>query len=334
VSNYVMQILEEKGIKPVSGPKIDGGKRYVYARNSMAEIDLPTLLKERRKAAHQEREMARLVNVGLAAELLETTPDTIVELVAACVLTPNRSTTRKQRLNHDYWFARHGLEKFRRRISQYSDLISVGLAARILGRNSRSVRVRYIYTKRLKEVRIAGNTIGYLRRKDVETLIESERQIVNSMEAAAILKVSMSQIFRMATFGPLKPISGPAVDGYALNLFSRTDVESLRRERQSFRVGRIKEGGSSRFGAPAGQRICPVLNKIGPRVDELVGNLSGQENRPSAVTVHGQLLKEGYAVGINSVYLYLRNYHPKPKSDLNRAMRQRKLSAMRPKALE
>jgi hypothetical protein len=313
VSNYVMQILEEKGIKPVSGPKIDGGKRYVYAKNRMAEIDLPALLKERRRAAHQEHEMARLVNVGLAAELLETTPDTIVELVAACVLKPNRSTTRKQRLNHDYWFARHGLEKFRRKISQYSGLISVGLAARMLGRNSRSVRVRYMYTKRLKEVRVAGNTIGYLRRKDVEALIESERQIVTSMEAAAILKVSMSQIFRMATFGPLKPISGPAVDGYALNLFSRTDVESLRRVRQSFRLGRIKEGGSSRFGAPAGQRFCPVLNQIGPRVDELVGDLSGQENRPSAVTVHGQLLKEGYTVGINSVYLYLRNYHPKPK---------------------
>jgi Fe2+ or Zn2+ uptake regulation protein len=49
-----------------------------------------------------------------------------------------------------------------------------------------------------------------------------------------------------------------------------------------------------------------VRDRIAPRVDELIANAIVHARRPSAISIHQQLLKEGFKVGINSVYVYLR----------------------------
>ena len=88
----------------------------------------------------------------------------------------------------------------------------------------------------------------------------------------------------------------------------RSDVEKLHAEREAFKAKRVSEGRSSRFGRPAGPNWQPVRNKIGPRIEQMVNKWSIKPNgKPvTGQRVHCQLLKEGYRVGINTIYVCLR----------------------------
>jgi hypothetical protein len=305
VSGYLIKILEEKGLKPISGKTIDGGKIYVFRKSDLAEIDLAALLRTKRE--NTTREMAKLINIDAAATFLQTNVGTILELLAAGLLKPYRFTTHKQRLNNDYYFTRHRLAKFRGKIELYRGLLSTGVAARMLSRYPNNFKTKYVRTKRIESIQVANDKRHYFRRNSVERLIELERQLIRSPEVARILNVSPSQVFRWTVAGVLRPISGPHVDGYALNWFLRKDVEALGKARRSFKQRRIKEGGSPRFGSPAGPRKSPLLELISGRVKELVSEAVRCGVRLTGVNLHRQLVNEGYQVGINSVHVSLRS---------------------------
>jgi len=307
VSGYLIKILQEEGLEPISGKTIDGGKIYVFRKSDLARIDLSALLRTKRENA--TREMAKLINVDAAATFLQTNVETILELLMAGLLKPYLFTTHKQRLNNDYYFTRHRLAKFRGRIESYRGLLSTGVAARMLGRHPNNFKTKYVRTKRIESIQVADDKRHYFRRKDVEGLIELERQLIQSPEVARILNVSPSQVFRCTVAGVLRPISGPHVDGYALNWFMRQDVEAIGKARRSFKQRRIKEGGSARYGTQAGPSVSPVLEKISKRIDELHTEAKDLGRSLSGGKVHRQLVSEGYKVGMNSVYVYLRRYH-------------------------
>jgi hypothetical protein len=125
---------------------------------------------------------------------------------------------------------------------------------------------------------------------------------------AGILKVSMSSIYRMTVSKELKPISGPLVDGYPVNLFLRSDVEELNGVRETFRTECVKVGKTTRFGRPSGNRSCPVQEKALYRVKQLLEewlSRPGIKQRISRLVLHRQLIKEGYKIGTTTVYKML-----------------------------
>lgn len=125
-------------------------------------------------------------------------------------------------------------------------------------------------------------------------------------EARAILGVSHTQLRRLIDQNVLKLVSSLSIDRSGVNLFLRTDVEKLHQRRESFKRQRLLEGGSDRFGSPVGARSAPVRSAIGPRIDELIVSATINGKRLTGPPLHRELLKEGFVVGINSVYLYLR----------------------------
>ena len=50
------------------------------------------------------------------------------------------------------------------------------------------------------------------------------------------------------------PVSGPGVDGFQYNVYIRSEVEELKKKRQSFKEEQVKAGKSSRFGRVSGNR--------------------------------------------------------------------------------
>jgi hypothetical protein len=185
-------------------------------------------------------------------------------------------------------------------------------AAKIFGLTADSFFNRYIRTRRLKPVltiRRRSETYFYL--KEVEELLEIEKETVISREAAKILGVSVSGLANMIDSGILKPISGPAIDGFGINLFLRSEVNKFRAEREAYKEKRIKEGGTGRFGRPRHQRARPVLDVIGPRIEQLLEIWRMQEpsSHISGYRLYQQLIKEGYKLGIAAVYEYLRQMH-------------------------
>lgn len=107
----------------------------------------------------------------------------------------------------------------------------------------------------------------------------------------------------------LKPVRGPHVDGSGINLYLRDDVKKLREERDAFKAARIEQGKTTRFGYVQRPRPRPVLDLIGPRIDLLIKKLGTlfSAKQISGAQIFRQLVKEGYKVGICSVYVYLRS---------------------------
>jgi hypothetical protein len=91
----------------------------------------------------------------------------------------------------------------------------------------------------------------------------------------------------------------------------RSDVEKLYAEREAFKAKRLDEGGSSRFGKQAGPQSNPVRSAIGPRIDQLVEEWQQQTPtlRITGQRLYQQLTSEGYQLGINTIYVHLREKH-------------------------
>src|SRR5207302_11396589 len=136
------------------------------------------------------------------------------------------------------------------------------------------------------------------------------------------LKLSQTQLYRLIELGELRPVCGPNVDGFGRNLFSKDNVEAVRKQRESFKRKRAREGGSQRFGRPAGQRRSPVVEAITPRVKELMTEASVKDTRMSGATIHKQLLEEGHEVCIVSVYVCLRSLRDSAKTKTGEALPQ------------
>jgi hypothetical protein len=183
------------------------------------------------------------------------------------------------------------------------------MTAKMIGSVPDRFYKKYFLTGRLKPV-ITGKQRSeiYFLMEDVEALIKLKEQTVTASEAAVICKVGISCIQKLTVDGVLVPISGPNVDGFGRNLYLRTDVERLHIEREAFKSTRGSEGGSPRFGRPAGPNHQPVRIKVIPRIKQLIGkwNSKSKAQRISGQRLHRQLLKEGYNVGINTIYVCLR----------------------------
>jgi TniQ len=335
-SAYIVNLLSKQGVQPVSGPKVDGGRIYLVEKIKIEVLDLPSLISEEKKQAIAERTsllVASLDSKGSrtsisssnyltpkaaqwlildeqqAAEALKLDVEAIRQLAETGSLRPHKRLSGDKLKAGKYYFSSYIIQKYKSRSADHSGLIAFLAAAKLLNLYPDNFYNKYVKTGRLKPVLAKGPRCEhFFRLRDVEVLLEIERQTIMTPEAAAVLEVNVSCIDKMIASGILKPISGPGIDGFGKNLFLRSDVEKLHAEIESFKAKRIKEGKTSRFGRGKDIHRCPVRAEVGPHIDRLIKQWSTETPRKqiSGPRVFRQLVRNGYKVGINTVYVYLR----------------------------
>lgn len=299
-TEFLINLLSERGIHPVTGAKVDGGRVYLIRKNEVKSLDLAALISEenkkraiawkipfskansgsnglrktsKSKLSHLLPKTAQwwVLDEEQTAEILEMDVETVRQLAERGALQPHKRLSGDKQKDEGYYFSRYIVQKYKSRSVDHTGLIAYMAAARLFDLWPDNFYNKFVKTGRLKPVIADGERSDYFFRvEDVETLLEVEKQTIITPEAAEILEVYVSSINKMIAAGVLKPISGPAVDGFGKNLFLRSDVERLHKEREAFKAERMKEGKSSRFGKQAGSKAGPVLNVIGPRIDQLI----------------------------------------------------------------
>jgi hypothetical protein len=255
---------------------------------------------------------ASIIDEERAANILGLDVRSVQELAENGVLKPMKKCLVENAEKKIYRFSRYTIEKYKCRSADHKNQISFRTAAMLFDLRPETFYRKYVVTRRLNPV-IEGSkrSAHYFQLEDVKRLIEIERVTITSREAAEILQVHVSTVWKLVKSGILTPIYGRSVDGYGVNYYLRSDIETLNRERKLFKAKCINEGKASRYGRRAGPTQCPVQDKIGPRIDELVEDwkINAPAQRVSGIRILQQLKKEGFQVGINTVYVYLRGRH-------------------------
>lgn len=312
-SGFLTDLLVGIGIRPLLCPRPDGKVQCVFRRMDLERINLPELVCAAQVNSMMKQKQPPVYSFQKAAELLEIDERLMQELVENGIIRPHKNYLYKNAPYKELRFSGITISKYRkRRIAQYIGLVSTQVAADMLGMSESNLFGTYAHKGRLQPVHPNRKQRPcYFRRKDVDALVELREKTIITPEAAAMLRVNLTCIHKLKTSGVLRPVSGPGVDGFRLNLYLRGDVEKLRAEREAYKTKRISEGGTTRFGRPAGPRRSPVQERVRPRISQLVGQwgVKPHGQRISGQRVHSQLIKEGYQVGINTVYVCLRELH-------------------------
>jgi len=301
-TRYITNILELEGIQPIRFTKVHNNPSYyVYNKTVIDSINLYSLIEAKRQVITLQ---SQLLNIGAAAQFLQTTPERLSKIIANGVLTPH-VTKRRVHPQKDHFTLRK-LRRLKGKVNSYNGLVSVQIAAEMCAMSVKRFNARFVIRKRLNVIHVGGDRASYFRKTEVQELADQLNSLVGASDVRSLLDLGESQLLRLINSGELRPISGPHTDGSAVNLFRRNEVETFRKQRQAFKRKRMRAGGSPRFGSPAGPKRRPVIDTIASRVDELIASAKAQGIRMSGNAIHSQLLEEGYDVGINSVYVCLR----------------------------
>lgn len=319
-SSRLTNLLISNGIIPISGPKVDGGTQYVFLKTELEQIDLRAIWRASENEHIDRLNERKLIDLRRAAEILGVEPSTVLDLAGRGILMLHRHVSLSRHRADGPFFSVFTLEKYKARTGDYSGLVSATVAAEMLGVSAATL-YRYI-PKKLLHVAADYGEAGrrYFRLDEVKRLVEGRnelrQQYITSAEVASICKVSEHSVHSWVEAGLLQPLSGAGAAGFIHKLYLRSDVEKLYAEREAFKAKRLSEGRSSRFGRPAGPNWQPVRNKVGPRIEQLVKKWSSKPNgRPvSGQRLRRQLVKEGYRVGINTIYVCLRELRRQPDS--------------------
>jgi hypothetical protein len=309
-SSRLTNLLITNGVSPISGPKIDGGAQYVFLKTELEQVNLKAIWRASENEHIGRLNERKLIDVQGAAEILDIDPCNVLDLAERGILTLHRHVSPSRHQSNGPFFSMFTLEKYKARTIDYSGLVSATVAAEMIGV---SVVVLYGYIpKKLLHVAVDHGGIGrrYFNLDEVKTLVELrhklKQQYVTTAEVASICNVSKESVHEWVAAGLLHPISKDKAAGFVHKLYLRSDVEKLYAEREEFKAKRVNDGKSSRFGRPAGSNWQPVRNKVGPRIKQLCKKWSAIGKPVSAQRLRCQLVKEGHRVGLNTIYVCLR----------------------------
>lgn len=299
---YLTNILDLEGIEPIPESKVHRKPSCcVFKRSDIDRMKLDELIKAKRQDISLH---SQLLDVPAAAQFLNTQPGVLSAFAANGVLRTWSSRT--QQPSYKNCFTEVQLRRLIGKVESYIGLITTKVAARMCGRSVTVFNERFVNTKALSLVQIDGDHRRYFRKKDVEKLAARMKNLVGAADARVTLGLGESQLLRLVQSGELKPVSGPHVDGFGHHLFSKYDIETIRKQRESFKKNRARQGGSQRFGKSAGPWRNPVVEAITPRVKELITEAAVNGIPMSGVTIHKQLATEGRKICITSVYVCIR----------------------------
>ncbi len=265
-SGFLIRLLTGIGIQPIQCPRPDGKIQCVFRKRDLQHVNLPELVSAAQTNSRMKQKQPPVYSFKKAAELLEIDEGQMRELVENGIIKPHKNFLYKNAPYNELQFSGITISKYRRRrITQYIGLVSAQVAADMLGMSESNLFGTYVNKGRVQPVHPNRKQRPcYFRRKDIDALVELREKTLITPEAASILGVNLTCIHKLKTSGVLRPVSGPDVDGFRLNLYLRDDVEKLRAEREGYKTKRVSEGGTSRFGRPAGPRWSPVQERVDP----------------------------------------------------------------------
>lgn len=296
------KILETQDIRPIPDSIVHKKPGYyVFNRSDVERIKVDQLIKSNRASFISP---TQLLDITAAAQFVHTRPEVLADLAANGVLTTKSSQTRTGL--DKKCFGKTQLRRLIGKVKTYLGLVTANVAAQMCGRSISYFHARLLKAYALKVVHIDGDHRRFFQKTDVEEVAARMKELVGAADVRVTLKLGESQLIRLIESGELRPVSGPKIDGFGHNLFSKHDVEIIRKQRECFKRKRMREGGSQRFGKSAGPKRSPVMEAIRPRIKQLLANAAREGHRISGIAIHSRLVSEGYEVGINSVYVCLR----------------------------
>lgn len=227
---------------------------------------------------------------------------------------PHKHVPLSRHKAHGPFFSMFALQKYQARTFDPSGLVSARVAAEMLGV---TVSTLYRFTsKKLLNVALDADETGrrYFHLSEVKTLVKErnklKQQYATTAEVASLCKVCMHSVGRWEEAGLLRSMTGYRADGLTHKLYLRRDIEKVYMEREAFKAKRVSKGKNSRFGRPSRRNWQLVESKVGPRIKQLVKKWSSksQSEQISGRRLHRQLVNEGYCVGLNTIYVYLREF--------------------------
>jgi hypothetical protein len=305
-AGFLARLLREQGIQPIRATRKKA--LYVIKKSDLESINLTRLIADARKQSEVKRKEPKVVGLAKAAEILDVTTERVLQLVENGVLTTYKSHS-QQRRQGGLCFLAETVLTYKKQVQDYLGLVTLKVAARMTALSTSGLLSTYVRKGRLRPMNPKGKSKPhFFRKEDVEALAILRKQTIRSPVAAVLLGVNISCIHKLKQSGDLKPASGPNIDGFPVDLYLLDDVEKLCAEREAFKIKRAGNGGSTRFGKPSGPKQRPVRAEVGPRIDQLVKKRRAKnpERRVTGAEVYRQLVKEGYRMGINTIYVHLR----------------------------
>ena len=245
-SGFLTRLLVGIGIQPIQCLRPDGKIQCVFKKGDLQPINLPALVSTAQANSMMKQKQPPVYSFQKAAELLSIDEELMRELVENGIVKPHKNFLFKKVPYNELRFSRITISKYRRRqIARYIGLVSAQVAADMLGKSESNLFGTYVNKGRLQPVHPNRKQRPcYFRRKDIDALVELREKTLITPESASILGVNLTCIHKLKTSGVLRPVSGPDVDGFRLNLYLRDDVEKLRAEREIYKTKRVSEGGN------------------------------------------------------------------------------------------
>ena len=223
--------LKAQGILPLTGPIIDGAKRYLYKRSDLESIDLAKTSGEAKVKLKQERRIKfrYIFNAAEAAQRLGTTVKIVNELAAGGVLQTYKPHTREPMPDDEYYFSYYILEKYRELQGKVSGLVSSSAAASMLNESPADFHQGWVRTGYIKTVKVTvANGRNYFRRADIDALVILKQDTMSLQDVIRFLGVRSGVVLDWIKSGVLRPVPVESNTGSGYYRFMLGDVDKLR----------------------------------------------------------------------------------------------------------
>jgi predicted site-specific integrase-resolvase len=242
-TRFLNKCLTEEGIHPVVGRNVDGCAQYLYERSSLEKIDVADIVLKAKLSLEPRGKNYATISCEQVCQALEIENGELVRMIEDGRLKPCLEVPASDKRRASYVFRRVDVEQYRDERLGLTHLLSSVEAAEMLGETYGGFCGRWVQTGRLTPVTFKHlPNKHYFPREDVKKILRFKKDTVSSAEAAAILGITPITVFKLTRAGKLKAISGPHIDGYGWNRYSRKEVDRLLRSRLQ-RTARAAEGG-------------------------------------------------------------------------------------------
>lgn len=235
-TNLADKIIDE-GIKPASGPNVDGNLLNVFLRSDINKLDMHHIInkikydtntgrksKQTRKKSYLELvEILNLVPSTEAANILGVSIQQLSKLVRKNYLKIEKHSSIPA---YKKYIRLTEIEEYEARYKSNPNLVSKSYAANFLNESETRFYNNWVKYKRLELVN-DGLDNDYVDKKAIEEIKEFKKQALSTAEACAVLGVKKYEIDNLRKLGKLIPVSGPGVDPYGNYFYKKKDIETL-----------------------------------------------------------------------------------------------------------
>lgn len=216
------------GIKPFSGPKVDGGLIYLFKREDVNHLNLrkidairnyPTNTGQKKK--HNTSNEDNSIPYATAARTLNVSVQKIKSLVSRGVLIENKDINRRKSLTH---------ESFNKIFDIVNDRKSKKLkdVANELDQTEREFTLRYVNTNLIE--RIETSSGYYLTEKEYKKAKAFNKKYVTSKEGGKLIGANSSYLTNLKRIKKIKTAKQIGHDHRKISFFSRKEVLALKRK--------------------------------------------------------------------------------------------------------